>query len=334
MAGTINSNMVVYNEQISAGLFEISSQYTDAFNASSQGALVMTVGPQKGNFEQEAFFKNVPELIRRRRVDTNAGVASKLFTMDELVNIKLNRGAGPVDWVLQDFVKAGLTTEAGQFVLGQQIGKQLVEDQLNTLILSVATALSGVAGATFDATGETVKTTTSFNLNKGNAKLGDRSGDIAVYVMHSGAYHDLIGSQITDKTFSQGTVVSVYQGIPGTNGRPVVVTDSPALIEPATSASGSVTKYITLGLTRNAGLLRMTEPMTSTIQTITGLENIVARYQGEYAFNIGVKGFAWLLASSPTINPTDQQLATNSNWVQKYASVKDLAGVRIVTQAA
>jgi hypothetical protein len=58
---------------------------------------------------------------------------------------------------------------------------------------------------------------------------------------------------------------------------------------------------------------------------VTGYEQLVLRTQGEYAFNVGVKGFQWD-TSTGGVNPTDGNLGTAANWDQVAASVKDCAG--------
>jgi hypothetical protein len=66
-------------------------------------------------------------------------------------------------------------------------------------------------------------------------------------------------------------------------------------------------------------------------QTVTGLENLVIRLQGEYAINVGLRGFTWDTTNGG-INPTAAALATAGNWDQTAASIKDLAGVCAYTK--
>ena len=67
---------------------------------------------------------------------------------------------------------------------------------------------------------------------------------------------------------------------------------------------------------------------------ITGNENIVARLQGEVAFNVGVKGFRYEPAGNSGglpvmpagINPDDTVLANSNVWTAVMDDVKDYAG--------
>ena len=54
------------------------------------------------------------------------------------------------------------------------------------------------------------------------------------------------------------------------------------------------------------------------------------RLQGEYAYNVGVKGTAWDVANGG-VNPDDATLGTGTNWDSVMDDVKDLAGVHIET---
>lgn len=62
-------------------------------------------------------------------------------------------------------------------------------------------------------------------LTKGMRKYGDRFGRIALFVMHSSTYFDIIDQAIAAKIYEEAGVV-VYGGQPGTLGKPVLVTDT------------------------------------------------------------------------------------------------------------
>jgi hypothetical protein len=103
------------------------------------------------------------------------------------------------------------------------------------------------------------------------------------------------------------------------------VTDSEALHD----ANGSLTDtYNVLGLVQGAGLVKESEPDNVAFELVTGLDNLVYRYQGEYAFNVGVKGFQWDVTNGG-VNPTDSDLSTATNWDKVATSYKDCAGIRI-----
>jgi hypothetical protein len=68
---------------------------------------------------------------------------------------------------------------------------------------------------------------------------------------------------------------------------------------------------------------------TSSRSLLLGLRTLVDRIQGEYAFNLGVKGCAY---STGTVNPTDTIIGTPATWIMRVADMKEMPGVIIKTQ--
>ena len=64
------------------------------------------------------------------------------------------------------------------------------------------------------------------------------------------------------------------------------------------------------------------------LDEVTGLENLVVRLQGEFAYNLGVKGFKWDTANGGA-NPSDAAVGTGTNWDAAVSSYKDYAGIVI-----
>ena len=73
-------------------------------------------------------------------------------------------------------------------------------------------------------------------------------------------------------------------------------------------------------------MVENTETERVVLDEVTGLENLVVRLQGEYAYNAGVKGFKWDIGNGQA-NPNDTALGLGTNWDLAMASVKDVAGV-------
>src|SRR6185369_12082265 len=113
-------------------------------------------------------------------------------------------------------------------------------------------------------------------------------------------------------------------GTPVTLNRPVIITDSASLKTQLNSPD--VDDYFTLGLVRNAVTVENSEEQEIVVQDVTGLENLMVRFQGEYAYNLGVKGFKWDVVSSGA-NPTTTNVALGTNWDTHFSDVKDRAGV-------
>jgi len=263
-------------------------------------------------------------LVSRRDTTSTAGATDQNITQDEFVTVKLNRKIGPVLQTRDSFRKimAGKTEQEMSFILGQMSAQGMQLDMLNAALLAAAAALDNQAAVkyTIGSSG----TLNTAGLVSGLSKFGDAASRIVCWVMHSKPYYDLVQSQITDKIPGVADFV-IAKGSPVTVNRPVLVTDSSGLVNVTGSGSTAVTTYRTLGLTADGALVENSEEEEIIVQDVTGSENLAVRYQGEFAYNLGVKGFKWDIANGAA-NPTDSALATGSNWDPCRGSFKDFAG--------
>lgn len=326
MAQSTLSDFKIYEEQFYAGRNEWLQQNADVFNAASVGALRFVTQKRKGQYEQESFFKHITSLITRRDVTLTSAVTDKKLEQDELVGVKVNRRIGPVAVNKDAFRKVGMDPEMFSFVLGQQIAPDMQVDYANAAISACAAALRGQTALVTDKLAGGAGTMRHTYLSNALAKFGDASGRIVAWVMHSKPFYDLVSQSMTDNVFEVGGMV-VKGGIPPTLGKPTIVVDSPALVEASGSSSNS---YITLGLTADGVVIEQSEEQEIVSQLITGTENVGVRIQGEHAYNVSVKGFAWDILNGGS-NPTDSALATSTNWDYKFHDVKLAAGIVLLT---
>lgn len=322
------SDFQIYNEQFFGGVIETLQQNADGFNAASAGTIKLVTLLRKGNYEQESFFKSISGLVSRRDITSVSTATDTPLTQGETARVKLNRKIGPVAQTLDAFRKISMDPQEMSFILGQQTGVAIALDYLNTALTAVDAATAGVAGLCYDASAATAPDRANLdhtNLVRTMAKFGDASNRINCWVMHSKPFFDLMENTIADKIFEVANVV-VYGGTPATFGRPVVVTDSSSLV----TVLSSGTTYHIHGLTENAVLVEESEERQIASMLITGLENLVMRVQGEYSFNLGVKGFTWDITNGGA-NPTVGAVGTSSNWDVVASDNKNLAGVRLTT---
>jgi hypothetical protein len=145
--------------------------------------------------------------------------------------------------------------------------------------------------------------------------------------MHGKVYFDLLKNQITENISGVASMV-VMEGTPATFGLPVIITDDASLLKTATTPD----TYVTLGLVSGGVRVQAnSEPDELFFGQISGLESIVYRYQYEFAYNVGVKGFEWDVSNGGA-NPTDANLATSTNWDKVASDNKSLAGIHITSQ--
>lgn len=329
MAIGVETDFKIYSPQFWGGVVETLQQYTDAFNASSNNSLRLVTRSIIGDYERESFINSTANLITRRDPTSVASVTDNNLTQGEFLGIKVNKRIGPVAETLDKWKKIGLDPGEFSLILGQQVGKSIAVDYINNAIGSVLAGISVNNALQYDNTEQTIATANNTALVSGLSLFGDAASRITCWVMHSKNYFDLMKQALADKLFEVAGV-TVYQGTVATFNRPTVVIDSPALITPVTVSSVTTNHYNILGLTENAVEVAESEERSIISQPVTGLQNLVLRIQGEYAYNVRVKGVAWNLTSAG-INPQDSALATAANWTQVVANIKSMPGIRITT---
>jgi len=324
------SALKVFSQYAKGSMTEVLLQQVDLFNAATSGGITLVVKQNDGDFSDFSFWKKLEGIVRRRNA-YGTGTVSAL-SLEQLLDtsVKIAAGTPPVNippsemkWILKD-------PKESAAVYGQQLAKGQMADMLNAAISAVRAALVQNGVATYlDA--KTGKYTWITN-NSAAAKFGDRASNLVCNVMHSKVYFDVIEGNLTNAAnlFTFGGVR--IQADP--MGRPLVITDSPDLINPTgiVATEGSeVPSYYSLMLVSGAVSVNDNGDFEQNIETKNGGENIERTVQSEWSFNLGVKGFAWDKTNGGK-SPTTAALGTGTNW-DKYASdTKDLAGVVIETK--
>jgi hypothetical protein len=321
------SDFKIYHEEFYGGMYEAIVQNVNAFNAASAGAIRLVARDVKGEYEKESFLKDISTFISRRDLTSVSAATDLAMTQDEFISVKVARKIGPIAQTLDAWRKIAEDQREMSFVVGGMIGERKMKDYLNTAIMCVEAAIDGQVALEYDATGLTTKTLIHDHMVKGLAKFGDQAENIICWVMHSKPYWNLVGTAISDKIDTVASA-TIYGGSPGTLGRPVVVTDSPSLWDLNTSLTDT---YNVLGLVAGAVTVTESEQEEIVSETVTGLENLIFRIQGEYAFNVGVKGFQWDTGNGG-VNPLDAAIATTTNWDKVATENKSLAGIKIIVQ--
>lgn len=328
MATGLHSDGVIRQEYLEAGFIEGYAQNLDAFNAASGGSLVLTDQSKEGYYAQQRFFDALGDsLISRRDLTSTSAATGIKPTMDEVIDVKLFRKAGPVDFTHGMFRTMQLSPEAFSRQLGVRVAQRAIKRQLNDILAAAVAALSGVAAVNHDATDGDFAFT---DMNALLGKFGDARQSIAAAVMHSKVFTDLVGDAISNYKIENVAGVSIVQGgLPGLMGRAVIVTDSASLVNSDGITSGT-DSYYTLGLVQGAGMVTESESREF-VEYYLDRDQITKRIHGEIAYNVGVKGFKWDISNGGA-NPDDATLATASNWDQVVADKRDVAGVLAESQ--
>jgi len=323
MAGTM-TDFKVYSREFFGGMQEVLAQNLQVFNEASQGSMQLIPRDIRGEFERESFLKKLSSNIAHRDPTADSSVSDAKMEQGELVGVKVNRRIGPNAMTIDSWKKISESPEVFSFYYGQQTARDVMADYVNTAALVARTTIEQQAASlVYDATGETDPTLRTEYLIRGLKNFGDRGNRIGAWVMHSVPFYNLMEGQVLDKITNVADAV-IYGGTPGSFDRPIIVTDSSALIDD--SVPGNL-KYYTLGLADGAVEIAQSEDETIWSENITGYENLKMRIQGEYAFNARAKGFAFTGAA----NPNDAALGNTTNWSFAFTDVKDAPGVAIKT---
>lgn len=323
---TKKSDLAYINPFIQSGITETLTQASQGLFEASRGALLLSSAFKPGDFETQAFFQNIQNLITRRDPSSLSSVTDQKLVQSEYNRVKINRKIGPIASTRDAFRKAGLNRNAMDLVVGQQAGKAMQVDMLNTTIRALRAAGENDTPLLVDGSAASINTAGSNGLVDGLAKMGDASDQIVCWLMHSKTFFDLVKEQIAaDVDGVSGLVFA--EASPITMNRPVLVTDSPDLVV-ADGVAAGVDAYYTLGLTPGAAIMEETEGTEVVTQDVTGQENLIVRIQGEYAENVGLKGYSWDKTNGGE-NPTDAAMATGTNWDAAFADHKDRAAVVI-----
>ena len=325
MATAVYTDFKIYNEEFHAGMWEGVVQAVNLLNAASRNTIRLVAKDQAGHYAKEAFLKPPSDIITRRDIaSTSAAIALKP-TGGEIVTVKVNKKIGPIEYALDAIKKAGENQRVISFQLGQRIGQEKVKAYVNTALIAAEAAIEGQSNLVYDATGQTTKTLGTAHMTQGLQLFGDQAERILTWALHSKPFFDLVREQVAGAVTNVADRV-IYGAAPGTLNRPALVTDASSLIN-----SASTNTYNVLGLVENAVVITESEQSEMVTEVVTGLENLVVRIQGEFAFNVGVKGFTWDVTNGG-LNPTDASLGTTTNWDKSVTEDKDLAGCRILVQ--
>jgi hypothetical protein len=319
------SDLAVFNEWTYSTMTEILAQQVELFNAATRNAFTLRTAEHTGDYSETAMWAKITNLVRRRNAYGTGTLTAQ--QMKHLIDtaVKVAAGTNPVDLSPGQFKWIQLNPEEAGAAMGQQLAVDTMADMLNTGILATVAALAGNSAMVTDVSAATSPADTAniANLNSAVAKFGDRANAIAAWVMHSKPLFDVYGNAITNsnRLFVFGTIAVAQDGF----GRPLVMTDSPALI-----TTGTPNKYNTLGLVPGALLVEQNGDFTQNIDTRNGNENISSTYQAEWSYQLSVKGFSWDKTNGGK-SPNDAAIGVASNWDQYATSDKDTAGVMLVS---
>lgn len=312
----------VFNDFTYTTTTEVLRQQIELFNAATGGAIILEAADNTGDYTDSTLYAKIEGLVRRRNVYSNAAVAAKEMQMLLDTSVKVATGTPPVQidptwwtWINRAPDEAGI-------IYGRQLAVDMMADMLNTGIMGLVAAMLNDAEIQHDGSGATAD---YGDLLTGTSKFGDRSNEIRVWVAHSKPMFDIWGTNLANSAqlFTFGSVSVRTDPF----GRPIVLTDSPALINTGPTPDN----YYTLGLVPGACRVEQNNDFLQNIETNNGFENIRRTIQSEWTYNLSAKGYAWDKTSGGH-SPNDAAIASSGSWDRFATSHKDLPGVLVITQ--
>ncbi len=328
MAIGLGSDFKIYQEFLHTRINEMLTQNGNVFNDASNGAVRLTTQSLRGEYQYKSFFKSLgAALSTRRDLTVTSAQTDTAMTQDETISVKLNRKILPVAQTRDAFRKIFGSFSQTEFtgLVAEQVAQIMQLEMVNSSLLAVRAALKQQNASYL--TESSLGTISTNTLVSGLSLLGDKADQIVCWIMHSKPYYDLVKNQIAANITGISNF-NVAQGTPLSLGRPIIVTDSSALV--ANLTSPDLNNYFTLGLTADAVLVENSEEQEVIVQDVTGLENLAVRIQGEYAYNLSLKGFKWDVGNGGA-NPDNTAIALGTNWDTAFTDVKNRSGVAIMT---
>lgn len=318
------SNMQVFNQYLMEATAETLGQQIDKFNAASNGAIVLTSLNFEGDFFERSFYSALHSAKRRvDRYAANGSVSSTPLAQLRESAVKVAGGFGPISFEPAQMTWIRKNEAEAIAVISAQLSEAMMQDQLNAAIAALVAAISNQVTAKND-----VSATLGISysaMNSAHALFGDSSMGLVAQVMNGTAYHKLVGQNLTStpQLFQAQNVIVV-----DILGKPVIVTDSPALY-----AAGTPNKLNVLSLVSGAATVMDGSDVVTNIETSNGNARIETTMQADYSFGLALKGYSWDVTNGGK-SPTDAEIATGSNWDKVATDIKHTAGVITIGDAA
>ena len=310
MATTVSSDLIIYNDEAQTAYLERVQDNLDVFNASSNGAMVLDNELIEGDFRKRALYK-LNGSLEHRDVNSETKVTAKKISAGEAVGVKAPWKYGPYQTTEEAFKRRGRPVEEFSQIVGADVADATLEGFIQYATAGLRAAIGSNADMVVSAN---IETDGKKTLTRGMRKFGDKFGRIALWVMHSSAYFDIVDEAITNKIYEEAGVV-IYGGLPGTLGKPVLVTDKAPV-------------DAIFGLLPNAVVITESQAPGFRSYNVNDEENLAIGYRAEGTVNIDVLGYSWKETTGGT-NPTLAAVGSAANWVKHSDSNKVTAGVMI-----
>lgn len=318
------TNMQVFIDNARELVFEKLGQQIEKFNGASNNTIRLSSDGFSGDFFERSFYNSL--ISAKRRVDryaTNNAVSATALSQSKAQSVKVAGGFGPIIFEPSQMAWINSNPAEALNVISNSMTEAILADQLNTAVGALVGAISNQASAKNDVSA--TSGVTQIALNNTDALFGDSSSLLVARVMRGSTYHKLIGQNLTNANtlFDSGSVQVV-----DILGKPVIVTDAPALY-----VAGTPNKELVLTLASGAITIGGTSDLITNIDTTNGKERIETTFQADYTFTMEMLGYSWDVTNGGK-SPSDAEIATGSNWDLFVTDIKHSAGVITIGDVA
>lgn len=300
---------------------ELIKENVDVFNGHSNGAIVLSSKSIQGDFEQRLDLTLGSDLIKARNPYADTELSAKNFDRVKDNVVKLGLGTHPIEWTNAEFNWVKQNPELAGAKIARAIANQSTKYMAEVGIGSVVTCLN--TNANVKTTIPNSRKIDHNDLIQAVRPMGDQFNSVALYIMHSTQYFDLLGTTFknAERLFDFGGITVMQSAL----GQRFLITDNKALT--------STQADYTVGLKKGSVLVGHEQDFDSVYTKTGGRENIKHQYQAEWTSSLKVANYRY--KTSDTMNGLSYSaITTGNNWERISNETKDETGVIIVNAKA
>jgi len=329
MAQSLLANLADLERYVQVAYYEEIAEKYAYFNANSNGAITLVNASVQGETPTNGFFAVNTSNGGRR--DTTA---SSAYTLAGLVQSTFKSIVLPGYQLDATSVSAlkqrGISVESYATNAGASMARNQLKQTFSAAVSALVGGILKSSSSYNDVSTASANNTASIsNLVDAKKKFGDMGDSFAALIMHSKAYYDVLkeigASSVSAQTqIAQGVMLSGK--LTDILGCPVLISDCTTLTVAATSALPAY--YRSLFVVGGGVQIKeeVTVPMNSDLRT--DLQNSPIYSLVEYNQELLLKGMSYAGADEPS----DATLAATASWTQAATSIKDIAGVALISQ--
>lgn len=311
-------------------------------NSSTNGAIFLDserLANMAGGIRQWDFFAYQEDLIKRRNPNGNAALELKELENKMDNSIRLAFTTELLDLSTNIWYWIGRDPAIAAKKFNDMLAVQRIENYLKRAFMVLKATVGANPLTSRDVTAaptEDGRAVTYRNLALTASKFGDQSNQIKTWVMPTGAKTDILLDNLKNVAhlFEFGTV----NGYRDAEGRTIITTDDPNLIEISGVAPDEVIDYWTFGLRPMAVRITEINDFKEAYGTKTGFENINETYQANWSTAFDFYGYKFDAAqltgdANKFVSASDAAIASSANWTQVTNNHKNTAGVTLKARA-